>query len=223
MLKKFNNTKGFTLIELMIVIAIIGILAAIAVPQFVSYRMRSYNTAAKAVVHNVKGDEANLNAELGLYGHTEAAGTTLVAAASAAPGAAADSTADNTLIVAATATTAGARLSGLNTGGTRGLNVAINIGANMIAYAWDVNNANDQSTFHVFARHFKGDTAYAIDEQVENVICTVSNATWANVAGLGATAIAPLLAAANADNIYANNAANVSGGGLPTDAWTKLP
>lgn len=44
MLKKLRNQKGFTLIELMIVIAIIGILAAIAVPQFQKYRARSFNT-----------------------------------------------------------------------------------------------------------------------------------------------------------------------------------
>ena len=47
-----KDQKGFTLIELMIVIAIIGILAAIAIPQFNAYRKRSYNSSAVADLRN---------------------------------------------------------------------------------------------------------------------------------------------------------------------------
>jgi len=48
-----NNSQGFTLIELMIVIAIIGILAAIAIPNFISYRDKAYCSKAETDAQNV--------------------------------------------------------------------------------------------------------------------------------------------------------------------------
>ena len=51
-----KNNKGFTLIELMIVISIIGILAAIAVPQFSKYRARSFRAEGKSLLDPIRKD-----------------------------------------------------------------------------------------------------------------------------------------------------------------------
>jgi len=62
-----KKEKGFTLIELMIVVAIIGILAAIAIPQFSSYRLKAFNAAAQADLRNVMTSEEASYAEAQEY------------------------------------------------------------------------------------------------------------------------------------------------------------
>lgn len=59
-----NNQKGFTLIELMIVVAIIGILAAIAIPQYQNYTARANAASAVASLGSAKAAVA-LNLQQG--------------------------------------------------------------------------------------------------------------------------------------------------------------
>ena len=53
MLSKIRNRKGFTLIELMIVVAIIAILAAIAIPNFLKFQAKSKQSEARTILTGV--------------------------------------------------------------------------------------------------------------------------------------------------------------------------
>ena len=62
-----KRREGFTLIELMIVVAIIGILAAIAIPNFLKFQLRSKTGEAKANLAAIRTAEEGYFSEYGIY------------------------------------------------------------------------------------------------------------------------------------------------------------
>lgn len=134
-----NNQKGFTLIELMIVVAIIGILAAIAIPQFAAYRMRAFNSAAVSDVVNIQKSQVTYFSDWQQFGYTGSA------AADAGP---------STLLGPGRAAT-------LITDGTTGMQIGMSTGVSLRS----VINATG-SAFNAAAKHLQGNRTFAVDSDV---------------------------------------------------------
>jgi len=80
MLNRFHNRKGFTLIELMIVVVIIGILAALAIPRFMQTSGKAKKSEAKTVLKQLYQLERAYYQEHDAY--VAGASTALLAASS---------------------------------------------------------------------------------------------------------------------------------------------
>jgi len=67
MLKRMRNKKGFTLIELMIVVAIVGILAAIAIPAYLDYTVKAKLTEVSAAMDALGQAASEYHASVGKF------------------------------------------------------------------------------------------------------------------------------------------------------------